>query len=109
MEIEEKLKTYKGYFESIGMEVSNATEVLDFKKVDDDILERVKSGIASFDLDYENSYYELYDKKWHKGHCFLRVDILPNGWWSIDTADENLGYYTEEIAKTILEKLVNCK
>lgn len=114
MKHEEKIKTYKGYFESIGMDVCYADEVIACKRMDDGGFARVETGTIYFGVEYENSYYKYLDKKWHKDTCRLTIDILPNGWWSInaesdDNGSVNLGSYTEEVAKAILENLVKCK
>ena len=114
MKLEEKIKTYTDYFESIGMTVSYADSVMAYKKGDDGIARNIETNALNFEVEYKNCFYNFAEKSWHVDTGRLSVYILPNGLWSIwsDSMDDrvNLGYFTGDVAKSILEKLVkNCK
>ena len=113
MKLEEKIKIHKDYFESLGMEVNYANSVTVPYRDDDGIRRNKETGALTFEVQYETCYYNHLNKTWKKDISVLSIEILANNLWIIETVtlDENvlLGYFTEEIAKTILENLVKRK
>lgn len=113
MKLADRIKTYKDYFESLGMKIKYADTVTVSYQDADGIYRSKETGAIGFELEYEVCFYNYEDKKWHKDTSLLCIDILSNGLWEIETVttDENviLGYFTEEVAKTILENLVKRK
>ena len=114
MKLEEKIKNYTDYFESIGMTVNYADTVMAYNEGDDGIVRNIETNALNFEVEYKNCFYNFANKSWHVDTCELTVYILPNGLWSIWASgmDDgvNLGYFTGDVAKSILEKLVkNCK
>lgn len=113
MKLEEKIKTYKDYFESLGMEVTYANNVTVSYRDNDGIQRNKETGAITFEVQYETCYYNYLNKTWKKDISVLSIAILANNLWEIETVtiDENvlLGYFTEEVAKTILENLVKRK
>lgn len=113
MKLEEKIKIHKDYFESLGMEVNYADSVIVSCRDDDGIHRNKETGAITFEVQYETCYYNYLNKTWKKDISVLSIEILANNLWLIETVtvDENvlLGYFTEEVAKTILENLVKRK
>lgn len=113
MKLADRIKTYKEYFESLGMKIKYADKVTVSCQDDDGIYRSKETGAIGFEVEYEICFYNYEDKKWHKDTSLLCIDILSNGLWEIETVttDENviLGYFTEDVAKTILENLVKRK
>ena len=113
MKLADKIKMMSEYFESLGMKVKYADKVIVAYKDDDGIYRNKETGSIRFEVEYETCYYTYGDKKWHKDTCLLGIDILVNGLWKIETVttdeDVSLGYFTEEVAKTILENLAKRK
>lgn len=113
MKLEEKIKIHKDYFESLGMEVNYADSVIVSYRDDDGIHRNKETGAITFEVQYETCYYNYLSKTWKKDISVLSIEILANNLWLIETVtvDENvlLGYFTEEVAKTILENLVKRK
>ena len=114
MKLEEKIKNYTDYFESIGMTVNYADTVVSHKIDNDGIVRNVETDALDFEVEYKNCFYNFAKKSWHVDTCALTVYILPNGLWSICDSgmddSKNLGYFTGDVAKSILETLVKkCK
>ena len=103
MKLADRIKTYKDYFESLGMKIKYADKVTISCQDDDGIYRSRETGAIGFELEYEVCFYNYEDKKWHKDTSLLCIDTV--------TTDENviLGYFTEDVAKTILENLVKRK
>lgn len=102
------------YLKSLGMKVKYTDKVFMSYKDDDGIYRTKETDSIRFEVEYEVCFYTYGYKKWHKDTTLLGIDILANGLWMIETVtteDENavLGYFTEEVAKTILENLVKRK
>ncbi len=113
MKLEEKIKTYKDYFESLGMEVTYANNVTVSYRDNDGISRNKETGAIAFEVQYETCYYNYLNKTWKEDISVLSIEILANNLWVIETVitDGNalLGYFTEEVAKTILENLAKRK
>lgn len=113
MKLADRIKTYKDYFESLGMEVTYANNVTVSYRDNDGVYRNKETGALTFEVQYETCYYIYLKKTWKKDISVLSIEILANNLWLIETAtvDENvlLGYFTEEVAKTILENLVKRK
>ena len=114
MKLEEKIKNYTDYFESIGMTVNYADTVISHKIDNDGIVRNVETNALRFEVEYKNCFYNFANKSWHDDTCALTVYILPNGLWSIWSSgmddSVNLGYFTGDVAKSTLETLVKkCK
>lgn len=113
MKLADRIKIISEYFESLGMKVKYADKVIVAYRDDDGIYRNKETESIRFEVEYEIWYYTYGDKKWHKDTTLLGIDILVNGLWMIETVttDEDviLGYFTEEVAKIILETLVKRK
>lgn len=113
MKLADRIKMLSEYFESLGMKVKYSDKVVVQYQDNDGIYRNKETGAIGFEVEYEVCFYNYEDKKWHKDTSLLCIDILSNGLWMIETVtvDESviLGYFTEEVAKTILENLVKRK
>ena len=113
MKLADRIKMISEYFESLGMKVKYSDKVSVAYKDDNGIYRRKETETIRFEVEYEVCFYSYEDKKWHKDTSLLCIDILANGLWMIETVttDENviLGYFTEEVAKIILENLIKRK
>lgn len=116
MKLADKIKMLTEYFESLGMKVTYADKVIVSHEDDDGIYRNKETGSVRLEVEYEVCFYNYGDKKWHKDSInttTLGIDILSNGLWMIETVTTDeyviLGYFTEEVAKTILENLVKRK
>ena len=113
MKLADRIKMLSEYFESLGMKVKYSDKVVVQYRDNDGIYRNKETGAIGFEVEYEVCFYNYEDKKWHKDTSLLCIDILSNGLWMIETVtvDESviLGYFTEEVAKTILENLVKRK
>lgn len=115
MKLVDKIKMISDYFESLGMEVTYSDSLIVSYQDDDGIYRNKETGAIRIEVKYNGCVYNYGEKKWHKDTSYLGIEILSNGLWEIDTTTYDgevllvLGYFTEEVAKTILENLVKRK
>lgn len=113
MKLAEKIKILTEYFESIGMKLNYGDRVIVSYQDSDGIYRNRDTNATYIELQYENCFYDYSSKEWKSNDCELGIHILSNGLWAIETItfEENviLGYFTEDVAKTILENLAKRK
>lgn len=113
MKLAERIEILREYFESIGMKLNYGDRVVASYQDSDGIYRNRDTNAIRIEVQYENCYYNYSSKEWNKNECELEIHILSNGLWAIETVtfEENviLGYFTEDVAKTILESLAKRK
>lgn len=113
MKLAEKIKILTEYFESIGMTLNYGDRVIVSYQDSDGIYRNRDTNATHIEVQYENCFYDYSSKEWKSNDCVLEIHILSNGLWAIETVtfEENviLGYFTEDVAKTILENLAKRK
>lgn len=113
MKLAERIEILRKYFESIGMKLTYGDRVVASYQDSDGIYRNRDTNAICIEVQYENCFYDYSSKEWKSNECELEIHILSNGLWAIETItfEENviLGYFTEDVAKTILESLAKRK
>lgn len=111
----ERLKEIIKYLETLGFSVTYSEPLSVWTKRDDGCDWNLQTDSILIAFKYNNCFYHYGKKKWVENCCELDLVVNSKNEWEIstDTGEDfgtvTLGYFTEEVAKTILENLAKRK